>query len=572
MKALVDFDREKSPFFAIECKTGIGKRLFIARLIAALVSGLMLSAAFPPLCLNWLAWFAFVPLIILPQPLLWKERFFVGYLWGYTHFASSLLWLNEVGFAAGWLLATYCALYPMLWYFIFSGMINKLQRNKETTKLGSGILYISNLKKSFFISLFAAASWCTLEWIRAWLFSGFPWNQLGISQFERTTLLKSAAYAGVYGISFLIVLSNLCLSNEICQILRRIFSRKGRKFTWHLALFACFCLPFYLSGTGNEISPDEDTQYLKILAVQGNMPQCREWTDEDFEEALHRYTFLTRAGIAEESDIDLVVWPECAVPASLGYAPYTDALKKMQDETKTPLLFGATNYRHLENDVEYKSLFNSAFLIDEQFQINAYYDKIHRVPFGEFVPASKYFPILVEWIGMGRDLTPGLSYSIFNLPKGARAGVNICFEDVFPEVSRNFTLRGANVLMTITNDSWYKESAGAWQHFSHVVFRAAECRRPVLRSGQNSYTCLISPYGKVISCLTNKMNGSPFVKGSKSFYMPVQDKLGITFYTKYGNIFAFCCVIFTGVSILQVLLSWYKNKKVLLQTISEKAA
>jgi len=150
--------------------------------------------------------------------------------------------------------------------------------------------------------------------------------------------------------------------------------------------------------------------------------------------------------------------------------------------------------------------------------------------------------------------------------------VNICFEDVFPEISRAFTLAGANILMTITNDSWYNQSAGSRQHLSHVIFRAVECRRPVLRSGNNSDTCLISPNGEILGLLRDHDRGSPFVAGTIRFEVPVYQHWGMTFYTRYGNVFAHLCVILTISALCALSLAWFSRKKRLLQIITATAA
>lgn len=544
--------------------------LLIWRCLAALISGLLLSAAFPPLEWNFLVWFALIPILLIPQPPRWSERLLVGYLWGYVHASSSLLWLNEVGFAAGWLLSLYCALFPMAWYFLFSSAIWRLRQPASAEFPGAGLLYIHPLPKTILLSLFAAASWCALEWLRSWLFTGFPWNQLGISQFQSIGILQTAAYTGVYGISFLIVLVNMVITIEFCQAIRRKFAASGRIFTWHFLLAGIFLLPVCWWINQPRVLPQNDSPGLLVMAVQGNLPQMRKWTEQEFRQALQTYSSLTRRDAPLEPRPDLIVWPECAVPASIDYPEYHDSLRKLLAEMGTPLLLGATNYRRFPGDPEQLHLFNSAFLLDDRMNTIAYYDKTHPVPFGEYVPGSKYLPWLVDWIGMGRNLTPGRAYSLFDLPKGARAGVNICFEDVFPEISRNFTLRGANLLITITNDAWYNESAGSRQHLSHVVFRAVECRRPFLRSGNNSDTCMISPWGEILGVLKNEQTGSPFTAGTIRFELPLSDNWGDTFYTRHGNLFAACCVIFTSAAAVFLLASWFRQKSTQLKAVSNK--
>ena len=246
---------------------------------------------------------------------------------------------------------------------------------------------------------------------------------------------------------------------------------------------------------------------LRILAIQGDVPECREWNDQIFDMAWNRYAELTREAFraCAENPPDLILWPEGALPAPITYAPYATRLRQLLQELKTPILLGALDIRPQPGQpLEQAPVFNTAFLLDVNSPVlfspyadrGEYYDKIHRVPFGEYVPFGNYFPWLVDAIGMGRDLTPGQNYKLFEI-KGVKIGVNICFEDAFPEISRRFVQDGADLLVTITNDCWYQQSAGARQHRNHAVFRAIETHRPLLRSGNNSDTCLISGQGRI---------------------------------------------------------------------------
>lgn len=525
---------------------------FIWRITAALISGILLSLAFPPLKWNLLAWVGLFPLLLMPTPRGWLERLVVGYVFGYTQFALSLLWLNEVGFGAGWLLSLWCALFPMLWYALVSAWFWRLKDGKTMSFPGSGPLFVNSEGILAVSSIVAAALWVALEWVRSWLLTGFPWNFLGNSQYTRLSVIQIASYTGVFGVSFLIVLVNMVLVTEGSRQVRHFIVPVKRGIPWHFVIVFAFLGPVFWLGTRPEVMPPENAGTLRVVAVQGNMPQCRVWTVEQFQDSLDVYGSLTLKGAAEYPDADLFLWPECAVPSELDYHPYRAMRIELYKKLNKPLLLGALQYRLPagEEDPEKANSFNSAFLLDEKGTVLDYYDKIHRVPFGEFTPFGNQFPWLREMIGMGRDLTPGRDFRVFSLPKNAKAGVNICFEDAFPEISREFVRRGANVLATITNDSWYNQSCGAEQHAGHVVFRAIENRRPFLRSGNNSHTCLVSPNGRILGLLVDRKDGSLFTRDYQAYDVPVNDDWGETFYTKYGNLFAWIC---TGIAILSVL-------------------
>ena len=511
------------------------------RLLAALVSGILFSLSFPPVGLSWLGWCCYVPLLAFPVSPRWGRRLLTGYCWGYLQSALSLLWLNEVGFGAGWLLALYCACYPAIWYVLWGAMVNWLRQRQESGQADASLPAACLYANGLLLVLYGACLWVGLEWWRSWFLTGFPWNQLGICQFEHPRLVVSAAWCGVYGLSFLLIGSNLALAGILGQFLPDVQGRftLRRLRPWSL-LFLALSLPFFgFWGRGAGQTIPADTPTIRVLAVQGNIPMCRFWSDEEFQLALDTYSQLTIDSTAQEPRPDLILWPECAVPAPRQYPPYTSALAKLQSQVRLPMLIGATDLRVPPGgNPREPNVFNSALLFNVQGRLVAAYDKIHRVPFGEYVPFGKYFPWLVDMIGMGRDLTPGRSYTLLPLPQGGLVGVNICFEDVFPEISRAFTRRGANLLMTITNDSWYRESAGSRQHLSHVVFRAAECRRPLLRSGNNSDTCLITPFGEITQPLCNPQDGNPFYRGVACYSLPVTDAWGETFYTRHGNVFA----------------------------------
>jgi len=522
--------------------TRLAHNSFLWRAIAALASGLMLSCSFPPINCSIMAWFALVPIMLVPTPRRIFERFAIGFIFGYAHFATVLHWLNEVGFGAGYLLAIYCALFPMAWYCLVSTFNWYLKDKSNTTFPGGGPLFITDEWTLVLHILAQAFLWVSLEYLRAMLFTGFPWDMAGISQFRRLAVAGLAQFTGVYGVSFLIILSNAIISSEFSRQLRMLIAPGKRQFPWHFVLMTLSLVPVCILQAKKELLPPEGTSNIRIAAIQGNIPQCREWTNEQYEYALSTYLRLSERAAAEYQDLDMLLWPECAVPVPLGYPPYRAALTGLQQKIQKPILLGALRIVGNQSEPESIHDFNSAILLDENSHVAETYNKMHLVPFGEFTPAGDLFPILRKILGMGRDLTRGREEVIFNLAKGARTGVNICFEDAFPDISRKFTIKGANTLMTITNDSWYNRSSGAEQHLSHAVFRAIENRRPLLRSGNNSHTCLITPNGETLGIIDNKDDGSPFVSSYQAYDVPIHE-WGTTFYTKHGDIFAMACTL-----------------------------
>ena len=540
--------------------TRLAHNSFFWRAIAALASGLMLSCSFPPINWSIMAWFALVPIMLMPTPRRTIERLAIGFLFGYAHFATVLHWLNEVGFCAGYMLAFYCALFPMLWYCVISAFNWHLKDKPNAEFPGAGPIFIAD-EWMLILHIFAQATfWVFLEYLRAMLFTGFPWDMVGVSQFRRLAVAGLAQYTGVYGVSFIVILSNAIIAAELSRQLRMLIVPGKRQFPWHFALMTLALVPICILQARNEFLPPEGTPVIRIAAIQGNIPQCRNWTEEQYEHALATYLRLSERAASEYQDLDMLLWPECAVPVPLGYPPYKAALLGLQQKIRKPLLLGALRIVGDPSNPDDARDFNSAILLDENSHVAESYNKMHLVPFGEFTPAGDIFPILRDIIGMGRDLTPGRDEVIFSLGKGGLAGVNICFEDAFPDISRKFTQKGANILMTITNDSWYNRSSGAEQHLSHAVFRAIENRRPLLRSGNNSHTCLITPNGALLGIIDNKDDGSPFVSSFQAYDVPVHD-WGITFYSKCGDFFAISCSIVALALIAYLLASEFNRHK-----------
>lgn len=526
---------------------------------AAVGSGLLLSLAFPPVEWHGLAWVALLPLLFAPLPARRGARLAVGWLFGLAHFVTSLAWLNEIGFAAGVGLALVCAVFPMLWLLYAMALVERLGAPGGGGPGGRRCVDGGDTAwRAGALTLLLPAGWVALEWVRGWIATGFPWNQLGVSQWQRLALLPLSTVTGVYGLSFLIVAVNVALALTLAGWWRHFSQGRHRPFPAALALAALLLAVARVPGLRTPLLGAPD-RVLRVLAVQGDIPQIRQWTQEEMDMAVEVYDRLTRQGVAA-SRPDLVVWPETAIPASLRWdQQYSDMMRSLLAEIRTPCLIGTIDHREtrrrvvtddgIVDETDTRS-FNSAFLLDAEGHLLDWYDKVHLVPFGEYTPFERLWPWLTTLIGMGRSLTAGSEHTVLRLPKDVPAGVNICYEDAFPRLSREFVRRGATVLATLTNDAWYAESAGARQHLTHAVFRAVENRRPLLRSGNNSDTCLILPDGRLVGLLRDPLTGRAFVRGSRVYEVPVWDNLGHTFYTLHGDVFAHACAAFAALTAL----------------------
>jgi len=521
---------------------------------SAVAAGLLLSAAFPPLEWDFLAWFALAPLLLTPLPVRWSRALLIGAAFGLSHFVTLLTWLNTIGFFAGVWLGMWCSLFAMAWYLFVVAVQRRLalwQRKHDHQAYPAARLLISGrLPEQAVLVVVYAAAWVSLEWLRSWLFTGFPWGFVGISQWQRLGLLQLTTVTGVYGLSYVIVSVNVALAAMLPWWWQR-WRRRGAQqqqqqqrgaLAWPL-LMAALPMPLILALALRPSPLGEPATTLRVLAVQGHLEQMRIYSPEQLTEALQVYSTLTRQGVRLTRP-ELVLWPETAVPAPVRWEPqYHAMMRELFTSIDSWLLLGSIDYRPVPGNDDDYLVYNSAMLFDGHGQLREIYDKVQRVPFGEYTPFARYMPWLEDWIGMGRALSPGHDYTLLNLPKHVLAGPLICYEDVYARISRAFVVRGANVLFVLTNDAWYAESAGSRQHMIHAVFRAVETRRPLIRAGNNSDTCLILPDGRIVDPLLDGSNR--FVRMAGSYEVPVWIDPPHTWYTRYGDVFAYACTALT---------------------------
>lgn len=546
----------------------------LVRGFSAFLSGVLLSAAFPPLEWSWLAWIALVPLLVLGlSPC--SSPWWIGYWYGLGHFLTTFAWLRKVFLPAPLALALACALFPALWLFLARLIHCNISVAEDDDLLprtdpGLNPSTLLNGKRQCLFLLLLAFMWCAFEWVRSWLLSGLPWNLLGVSQWRNSALLPLSRLTGVYGLSFLIVSGNIAFYFVAVRIADRMKGILGPRMTWPLVLFVGLVTVAVAMGRVYRISVPSD--FVRVAAIQGNIPQSRFASASRLDFALEVYTKMTRR-IVNLGKPDLVVWPETAIPESLRtHAPTAAAMVALFDEIRTPMIVGTIDYRYSPraDSNEPPRGFNSALMYDGAGNVVDWYDKVRLVPFGEFVPLEQYFPWLTRWIGMGRSLSPGRAATVLTFDGDRRFGVCICYEDIFPEITRQHVFAGANILLAITNDAWFGETSGSRQHLAHSVFRAVESCRPMLRNGNNSDTCLILPDGKILAILYDARGGR-FVRDARVYTVPVWQDLPVTFYTRHGNWFPVFGAVATLIAVLWCFFRYVSRKRRLYNLIHAPA-
>jgi apolipoprotein N-acyltransferase len=473
----------------------------------AILTGLLLSALFPPFSLTPVAAVALVPLLHAIRGRGWADAFRLGFLSGVVYFGTLLWWIaptiarygNMPGWAA-WpvlgLLLCYLALYPGLW----CGFVAVCARRG-----GSGLF------------LAAPAGWVLLEWVRGHLLSGFPWGSLAYSLYTVPPLMQTGELWGPYGLSFLIVLFNvslwligLGLSGGMSSVVSFLRNRRREWAGLVLLIVGFGALWAFGELRISEISNrDRSLPELRAVAVQGAVPQERKW-DAEFQEAtLDIYEQLSLRGIGAirggetkqggpaGSPGMLLVWPETAAPFFFQESgPLRKRVEAVVRGLGVPLLFGSPAYRCTRpGEVEY---LNSAYLLDPTGGVAGSYDKIHLVPFGEYLPWGSMLSWLRDLLPTAGDFTAGASSAPLAWG-GIRVGALICFESIFPSLSRKAVRQGANVLAVITNDAWFGDTGAPYQHEAMAAFRAVETRRWVVRAANTGVSSLISPWGERVS-------------------------------------------------------------------------
>lgn len=511
---------------------------------AAVLSGLLMGLAYPPFEQSWLIWVALVPLICA----LWFRpkksalgHFLHGYVAGLIFFWIVFFWLTEVTQPGWFVLSFYLALYFGVWGW-FAGVIIIPERavhpdtpEKQWPWMNSW----TNLR----LAASGAAAWVGLEWLRGELFTGFGWNGLGVSLFRETALIQIADITGVGGISFLIVLTNIVLVITV----RRFFMEVGRMrirphydFTITIALIAVA----FSYGVHHYYLPKTESASLKVAAIQANIPQDEKW-DPAFEEHILQ-TYRRQTEVALLGKPDLLVWPEAATPRpALNDESLAQEVLEIAADSKADFLFGTVYYDAFGG-------YNSAVMINPAGGAQVY-NKIHLVPFGEYVPFRHSFPLLAWIVGdqVPADFNPGVEPAVLNLSRmPLHIAPLICFEDTLGELTRKFVIRGADLLVVLTNDGWFRKSAGSRQHLANSIFRAVESRRPMVRAANTGVTAFIDPLGRVQEELASE-TGDTFIEGFLSGVVEVPLHPPQTFYTNHGELFSMIC-LFGAILAIQV--------------------
>jgi apolipoprotein N-acyltransferase len=444
-----------------------------------LLSGLSLVGAFPPFDQGWLIWVGLIPalLAIRIRPGVQKRPFASGYLVGVVYFGGVFWWIGHVTALGTSALVLYLALYPAIWFWAMERLVTP----RCPTRVITNMAYATA----------GASLWVALEWCRGWLLTGFGWNNLGVALHANIPLIQLASLGGVYLLSWLVVFVNLAAFRMGLRVVEDILARHKRGPFYELSFALVLVASGFAWGFHRTLVAPPADKTLRYACVQANIPQF-EGQDDPLPpmEKLHRHEEWTNLAVASKPQ--LLIWPESTTNLGIFIDPRFNALV-------TRITRGHDYYFLLgASDFEAEKIFNGAFFFYPNWSGSQTYHKNKLVIFGEYVPLARQLPILRKLVPYGIDFTPGNKPAKFKMPDlGISLSPLICFEDTLPTFVRTATEQNPDILVNITNDSWFKTSPGAQQHLNNALFRTVENDRPLIRCANTGITCEINQYGIV---------------------------------------------------------------------------
>jgi apolipoprotein N-acyltransferase len=457
----------------------------------SLASALLLVLLFPAFNLTWLAPVALAPLLIAcAREASWQRRWLLGWAAGFVFWGGVCPWIQFVlevhggmGRWGSWGGFALFGLYKGLPMAVFATLAGLLMRRWWAIPA-------------------VAALWTGIERTHGWF--GFAWLDLGNAGIDMSLPMRLAPITGVYGLSFVFAMLG-------CTVASVALRRPRRELGWLLLLTILIGLPR---------TPRPQPASQKALVVQPNIDTELTWTGDVVSAMQRKLALLSRA-----SGAGLILWPEVPAPFYVNDPAFREYAAGIARASETPFLLGAVGMTPQREPL------NSAVLLDASGKIVDRYDKIDLVPFGEFIPP------LFGWVNritheIG-DFVPGTRRVVFPLD-GHQAAAFICYESAFPDLVREFTHAGAEVLVNLSNDAYFGHSAAHRQHLEIVRMRAAENRRWILRATNDGISASIDPRGRVVERLV------PFEQTAA--LLPYDYERTETPYTRHGDWFAWGCL------------------------------
>lgn len=497
----------------------------LGQLGPSFISGAALVLCFPTFDYAPLAFVAMAPFLISLCGKEGRSAFMAGLAFGLPYFFGTNYWLyHSMSKYGGLDVVTSCLLVFLLAFVlsIFTGIF--------------ATLYSKRIRKTSLPALFVAPLfWVLLEYLRSFIFTGYPYSLMGYTQYANLKFIQIADITGVYGVSLLVVAINGAVADFF--IARK---RRAEKPLFHLsptmAGYAALALVVIITLVYGYYRLEEnyEGEPLNVAIIQPSIEQDRKW-----DPSYQRVVMQTIESLTEKaaSSADLVIWPETALP--FYYARdvrNTERLMYFINSISTELVTGAITVK-VDNEKQKVKLANSAILFDTHGKQTGSYDKVHLVPFGEYVPFGNSILSFVDKMvtGIG-DYTPGKSTALLRTSKGKFATL-ICYEAAFPGLVRSFFKKDGDFIVILTNDGWFGRTTGPFQNFTLSAFRAIENRKPVLRAANTGISGIFDSRGRL-------MNSTKLFERTAIIHTVNTDK-SRSFYSRFGDLFIYFCTIIT---------------------------
>ena len=486
------------------------------RVLLAVASGAALGLSFPNYNLPLLAWLAVGMLVLASCGAGPVESLLYGFLHGLVFYPVCLPWVDTV-------MRQYGNLDP----WTSAGILGLIGvAGGVVCSIFSFSVALAYRRSVALACALAPFLWVTLEFLRTHLpYIGFPWNLTGYAAVGDLALLQIAPLTGIYGLSFLIAAYSSLFAFAVLTEARR---------TWLIAAAATAVL-ILVALVGSRFVPGAVPHHVAHL-VQTNFPQSESYPSNWLQLHASELDELEQISVAAAKKTpeppDLIVWPEVPAPFSLQETAFAERAQRIARDSGADFLVGVVDWKRDAAGKEVAS--NSAVLLDPAGRRIYTYDKIHLVPFGEYVPLREWITFAGRLTADISDFTPGSVYAVAKIPDGS-FGTFICYEAIFPDEVRRFAAQGAELLITISNDGWFGRSAAPEQHLMMARVRAVESRRWLLRDTNNGFTASVDPYGRIIAEMPTDIRGE--------LDAPYDFRTDTTPYVRFGDWFAWLCVL-----------------------------
>ena len=489
------------------------KKILENKIILAVLSGLLIFLSFPMYGFGLIAWVSFIPLFFA----LWKvtslrQGLLMGFLTGIIGYIGIIYWITYVVVNYGYL-PIYLGVILMLLLSCYLSIYTAL--------FAAAIVFF----RGKLLFLLAPALWICLEYCKSNILTGFPWENLGYSLYLNFYLIQFADVLGVFGLSFLIVMVNAALFD--------VMAKRSKNAVISAAVAFLILGSVFIYGVirVNQVEKAMDNaKSMEVTLIQGNIDQAIKWNENFQKETLNIYERLSLQNTPAEGG--LLVWPETALPFNfLDVNDLQKQVKHLAVKTKSWFIFGAVSYLQKRGYADY---FNSAYILSPDGENKGRYDKVHLVPYGEYVPLRNILPFVKGLTAGIGDFTAGAGFYPLLLDD-RKIGILICYEGILPYAARMYKKESAELLVNITNDAWFGATSAPFQHFSMSLFRAVETRLYLVRVANTGVSGIFDPRGKIIE--QTKIFQREALKGNIKFVkIP-------TFYAQYGDILVVICFV-----------------------------